>query len=243
MASVTYHDLLAAVALRVNALEGTDPVALQQVYAKRPLTDEDFDSSIVPMNAIRDAILNAEQRICLSIGNSDDPFWRAEIGSRTDPLVSGADIPDSDQNGVTIVGAYGAVVDGANPSLILSKMDIELLRMRALAPNLWLMDQYNYAFIGDTLIHTRPTAIVQVCVYDYAAQVAAFDGDEPMLLPDVLTPALIAGGVAALVRDDEFMQQANLYAEYFNGVNTAILSNKASVSDLATMPVPQGLQR
>jgi len=240
----TYHDLLAAVALTVNALEGTDPVALQTVYAKRPLTDEDFDSSIVPMNAIRDRILNAEQRLVLSIANSDDPFWRAEIGSVTDTILNGALVPDSDINGDTIVGAYGAVLDAQDQTQICSKMDIELLRNRQNASSLWIMQQYNYAFIGDKVIHTRPNGVVvQVCVYDFNAQTAAFDADDPILLPDALVPAYIAGGVAGLVRDDEFMEQAQLYAQYFNNVNDAILKNRTSVSDLATMVVPQELQR
>lgn len=239
----TYHDCAAAIALRVNALVGTDPVELQQTYTARPLTDELFDSSIFPFGAVRDTLLNAEQRLVLSIANSDDPFWRAEIGSKTDPILNGGVVPDADENGVTIVGAYGAVLDSEDQTKVCSKMDVELLRMRDLAPNLWIMEQYNYAFIGDVVLHTRPSVVVQVCIYDFLAQQNAFDADMPILLPDALVPAYIAGGVAGLVRDDEFMQQAGLYAQYFNGVNSALLQEKVSVSDLATMPVPQGLQR
>ncbi len=241
--TATYHDVAAAIGLRINALAATDPVELQQVYSQRPLTDEVFDSSIFPFSAVRDTLLNAEQRLVLSIANSDDPFWRAEIGSKTDPIFNGGEVPDADENGVTIVGAYGAVLDSADQTKVCSKMDVELLRMKDLAPNLWIMEQYNYAFVGDVVLHTRPSVVVQVCIYDFLAQQNAFDADEPILLPDALVPAYIAGGVAGLVRDDEFTNQAGLYAQYFNNVNEAILSNKTSVSDLATMPVPQGLQR
>lgn len=243
MSSATYHSIAAAVGLRCNALSGTDPVELQQVYSQRPLTDEMFDSSIFPFGAIRDTILNAEQRLVLSIANSDDPFWRAEIGSKTDPLANGDVVPDLDENGVTIVGAYGAVLDSADQTKVCSKMDVELLRMRDLAPNLWVMPQYNYTFVGDVVLHTRPLVVVQVCVYDFLAQQNAFDADDTILLPDALVPAYIAGAMAGLVRDDEFIQQSSLYAQYFASVNQAILVERTSVSDLATMPVPQGLTR
>jgi hypothetical protein len=102
---------------------------------------------------------------------------------------------------------------------------------------LWPIPLYNYTMDGNGIFHTRTTVTVQVCVYDYADQVAAFDANDTMLLPDALAPALIAGGMAGLVRDDEFVQQAQLYAAYFNATEAAIRSGLTSVSQVA-LPGP-----
>jgi hypothetical protein len=206
--SCTYHELLAGCAITVNALVGTDPVELQTTYSSRPLTDEMFNSSIWPMNAIRDRILNAEQRLAQDIASVGNHPWRANLISQTRALFSGENMPATDVDGKSIIGIYGAVLDGDNPTI---------------------MPLYNYVMDGNGIIHTRNTVIVQVCVYDYATQQAAFDADETMLLPDALAPALIAGGVAGLVRDDEFMAQGQFYAQIFNSAEQAIRSGLTSV--------------
>ena len=234
--TATYHDILAGVALRINALKGTDPVALQITYSTRPLTDELFDSSIFPMDAIRDSILNAEQRLAAVIANTGNHPWRTFLGgpSETTVLMNGDLMPSIDVNGVGIIGIYGSVLDVDDPTLICTEQPVEVLRRRQLTPNLWIIPAYNYSLDGNGIIHTRPNGVtVQVCVYDYATQQAAFDANEPILLPDVLAEALICGGVAGLVRDDEFTTQASLYVQYFNAAEQSIISGLTSVSQLA----------
>jgi|SRR5215831_12569453 len=240
MPTYTYHDIAAAAALRINALSGTDPSELEVTYAKRPLVAADFDSSIIPFGAIKDTILNAEQRLATAIADTGNHPWRANLISQTAPLFSGADMPANDVNGKSIIGIYGAVLDGENPTLICTEPDfqpVETIRRWQLNTGLWIMPLYAYSMDGNGIIHTRNTVIVQCCVYDYATQAAAFDADQNILLPDVLAPAYIAGAVAGLVRDDEFMAQAQLYAQYFTGVETAIKSGLTSVSQVS-LPGP-----
>lgn len=240
MSTCTYHDLLAAAAVRINALDGTDAVALQNTYSARPLTDANFISSIFPLNAIRDAILNAEQRLATAIGDVGNHPWRSFIISETDPLTSGDVMPSVDKNGIGIIGIYGNVLDGNNPALVCTEPDdqeLEMIRRWQLAPQLWIMPLYNYALDGNGITHTRTTVTVQVCVYDYATQQAAFDADDTILLPDVLAPAYISGALAGLVRDDEFVQQAALYAQYFNATEQTIRSGLTSAAQIA-LPGP-----
>lgn len=242
MSTVTYHDLLAAVALRVNALDGTDSADLQVTYSTRPLIDELFQSSIFPMNAIRDTILNAEQRLAVAIADTGNHPWRSVLGgpSETAPLANGDNMPAVDVNGKSIIGIYGNVLDGDNPLLVCTEPDsqpLEVIRRYTLLPSLYLIPLYNYTMDGNGIFHTRTTVTVQVCVYDYADQVAAFNADNTMLLPDALAPALIAGGVAGLVRDDEFMQQAQLYAQIFSSEEQIIRNGLTSVGQVA-LPGP-----
>lgn len=70
--SYELHNLLAAAAININALVGTDPAELQVVYSTRPLTDELFQSSIRPMNSIRDSLVQATGVLAQAIGLSGE---------------------------------------------------------------------------------------------------------------------------------------------------------------------------
>lgn len=219
---LTYHDLLAMTAVRVNALLGTDPVELQVVYSQRPLTDEVFDSSIFPMNAIRDAIITAEGKMCQAIAKSADRVLRGYIGSQTAELASGSEMPTLDENGVAIIGNFGAVIDADNPKILCTRMPLKVVERRNLSPATWLLDSAMYALDGTRIIHTQDRVVLECCIYDASTQTAAFDAMETILLPDSLTDGYVNGALSILVRDDEFTAQAQTYAGYFTTVLTNI---------------------
>ncbi len=216
--TLTYHDLLAAVSIRVNALEGTDPVELQVSYSTRPLIDEMFDSSIFPMNAIRDAIIEAEGKMAGAIALSGNRTLRAQLRAVSDPLASGAALP-TDVTGLLtarppIIGNLGAVLDGDDGTLC-TPQPVAVVRNRLLSPLIYLAPAYYFAIDGATIIHTRTTVTLECCVYDATVQTNLFDANDPILLPDALAEAYINGAIAILVRDDEFVQQASQAANYF----------------------------
>lgn len=216
---LTYHDIGAAVGLRINALQGTDPVELQVTYATRPLTDEVFGSSIFPFNAIRDAVIECEGKIARTAALSADRTLRAYLRGFTDALASGDAIPLVDSADVPIIGNLGMIKDG-DSNVVMTRKPVALVRNYLNAPGIYLVSLYNYALDGSTIIHTRETVIAECCVYSASAQTAAFDANDPILLPDGLAEAYINGALAILVRDDEFLAQSTQYANFF----TAFLS-------------------
>lgn len=218
---MNYHDLLAAVALRINALgdggtlwPATDAAQLQVVYTQRPLTNEMFGSSIFSFNSQRDAILNAEQKLAEAIALSGDRSLRAYILSETAALGTGDELPSVGTNSKQIIGNFGAVLDGEDGT-VLTRQPIALVRNRLLTTGVFLVPAYYYALASGRIIHTREEVVIECCIYDHAAQVLAFDSNEAILLPDTLAEACINGALAMLVRDDEFVQQAALFAGYF----------------------------
>ncbi len=213
-----YHDLLARVAIRVNALVGTDPVELQVTYETRPLTDELFDSSIFSFNAIRDSLIDCEGKMAQAIALSSNRTLRAHLRALSDPLASGAALP-TQATSRPIIGNFGAVLDTTD-STTCTPQPVALVRNRLLAPLLYLAPAYYFALDGATLLHTRTTVNLECCVYDAADQTDAFNANEVILLPDSLAEAYVNGSIALLVRDDEFMAQATQAANYF----TAFLS-------------------
>jgi hypothetical protein len=212
---ISYHDLAASTGVRISALDGSDAPALQITYSKRPLTDADFQSTIFPFDAIRDAILNAEQKLCQAIGKSTDRVLRSYIGSQTVALVSGDELPTLDENGVNIIGDFGAVVDSSNPAILCTRMPLKVVERRNLAPALWLLGGAIYAMDGTRIIHSQAGVVLECCVYDGATQTTAFDQDSTILLPDTFAEAYINGALAMLMRDDEFIDQAGRFATYF----------------------------
>lgn len=212
---MTYHDIMASVAIRINALDGTDAAELQITYSARPLTNEMFQSSIFPFNAIRDAILNAEQKLAETIAFSADRTLRAYLKSQTSALASGADLPSANTAGDPIIGNFGACLDGTDTTKILTRMPVAVVRNRLLSSAVFLAPVYYYALAGNRLLHTRSTAILECCVYNAETQTTDFNRNDDILLPDSLAEAYINGGLAMLVRDDEFVQQAGQFAGYF----------------------------
>lgn len=212
---LTYHDICAAVAISVNALAGTDPVELQVVYSQRPLTDEVFDSSIFPFNAIRDRIIETEGNIAQRVGKSADRVLRSYIGSQTVALASGEELPTLDENGVNIIGSFGACIDADNPVITCTPQPVPVVRRRNLAPSLYLLQGAMFALDGTRIIHSQENVILECCIYDGATQTAAFDAMETILFPDTLAADYISGALSLLVRDDEFVQQAGQYGQVY----------------------------
>jgi len=211
---LTYHDIAAAVAIRINALVGSDPVELQVTYTTRPLTDELFDSSIFPFGAVRDSILECEGKMAQAIALSSNRSLRGYLRGLSVGLASGAALPKVDAANVPAIGNFGAVLDGTDSTPCTPKT-IPEVRGYLQSPLLYIVPMYHFAIDGATIIHTRTTVKMECCVYSAVTQTTAFDANGPILLPDSLAEAYINGAMALLVRDDEFTSQATQYANYF----------------------------
>lgn len=221
--STAYDVITRQVALRINAFSNAaKPSDLQTAYVTTPLTPTVVgESSIFPFAAIQDAVIDAEAKLAEAIADVRDHPWRRVMAGRTASLATNAAIPVVDNAGKSIIGVYGAVVDGSDGQQ-LSEQPTETLRRRLLTPALWKIPVYQYSLSGDSIVHTRTTAYIEVCVWDYTTRQAAIVANGNILLPDVLAEAIICGAIALLVRDDEFTAQAEVYATYFTTALAAI---------------------
>jgi len=218
--SIQCHDLIASASLRVNALVGTDPVELQTTYSTRPLVDELFDSSIFPFNAIRDSLVQAQGKLAQAIALSGNRVLRAYLRGTSAALASGADLPSTDSTGAPFIGNFGGAVD--QDGVTLTRMPVAVVRNRLLAPALYLAPADYFALTPDKILHTQTTATLIGCVWDADVQTAIYDQNGDFTLADSLVEAVICGGCAALVRDDEFLQQSQLWAQYFQSTIASI---------------------
>lgn len=209
-----WNDVIRGVALTINALVGARPAPLETTYATVPLTSANFQSSILPFTAIKDRCLDAEASLIGAVTATANQPWRAFLHDVTDPLASGALMPTTGSGGKEIIGVYGAVRD-ADDEQICTLSEVQDIRVRNQNPgDMFLLPIYQYAFYDRRIYHTRTGVTVDVCVYE-RPDADSLDLETGILLPDVALPAYIAGGVMECCRDDEFMAQAQRFADYF----------------------------
>lgn len=230
---VPYSVLIRNVAVRINALtDATLPAALESVYTGAMNATTVQESSIFPFSAIRDAILQSEQKLAQTIAETKDHAWRQKLISQTEPLANNATLPSVDENGLSIIGLYGDVFDSTD-NTVLSRQPAEVIRRRLRTPAIWKIPVYLYDMVGDSITHTRTNVRVEVCVWDYLNQQSAIEANDDMLLPDVLEEAVICGAITMLVRDDEWLAQGSQYATYFTDALAAIRGGKTEIPKAA----------
>lgn len=208
--AVAYQTILAAVALRINALVGATVAALETTYTTSPLTSANFQSTIFPFTAIKGAVLNAEEKLAQRIANNADDPLRQYMANVTANLASPSTLPSLSTDSKPIIGIWGAVRD-ASSGIVCSQMPLDLVRRRSSATTM-VLPVWWFNITGGRIEHTRTNVVIECCVYSRTDQLAIFDADGDILLADALEPDYISEALAILVRDDEFMEQAKLYA-------------------------------
>ena len=225
----TYHDIIAGVGLRIDALVGAQAATLQTTYTTRPLTSADFQSTIVPFAAVKNGIQYAESKLCNAIAETGDHPWQANIISRTASLVNGDSIPAVDRNSVKIIGIYGAVRDVTDPTRACFPKSIAQIE-RWLNNSFWVVQPYYFKMDGNRIYTTADSVTIDVCVYDADAQATAIDDDDDILLPGTLEEAYVCGALAYCLRDNEFITQSQAFKNYFDATIAEIRGGLTSVS-------------
>jgi hypothetical protein len=234
--SVPYSVVLRETAIRANAIVGPIPSTLETNYVVSPLTTTQVQSSIFSFTAIKDAVLNAEERLAWAIADTADHPWRTYMSLVTSDLANAAILPATSSGSVPIIGVWGAVVDSTS-AFPCSQMPLDQVRRRAINANTqFKCPVYWYNITGNRIEHTRTNVKVEVCGYSRSTQSTTFDANGNILLPDALEYAYVCGAVSMLVRDDEWKEQSQIYASYFNNALTQI--SKGQVETLAATPTP-----
>lgn len=235
--SIPYHDIIASVALRINALaDSALPAELQAAYVPRPLLAAHFDSSIFPFDDIKGAVKKAVATFKMAIANKGGHPWRNYPGlsSVTEFINNGGDLPGQDESGLSIIGVWGTVFDAVDNAPLIEAPLEQITRVNQIivaAPTVYLIRPAKFKIDDQKLWHTRANSRVKIkcCIYDGITEQEAIDENDDMTLPDVLEPAVMSAAISYLVRDDEFTGQAGIYAQYAGAWLSAIDSGLTSV--------------
>lgn len=183
---------------------------------------------------MKDAILNVEGRLADAIASTGDHPYRAYLISTTSALANGAVLPSLDAAGEQIIGVWGSCFDAVDTTKVYKPKDIAQVTRRNTNPGSRYRVTVYWYFMDDlNIYHTGTSVKLKVCVYSRDNQGVIFDNDGNMLLPDSLVDALVAGVVGELVRDDEFVAQAQIYRSYYMAVDQAIRSGLTSIASKA----------
>lgn len=233
----SYRTVFRQVALRVNALVGTDTAGIETSYIDTTLTSgTDIDSVIFPYTSIKDALLSAEEEIVACIAGQTDHPYRAFFHNVSGNLANGAVLPTVDGSGQTnpVVGVPGTARDTTD-SIVCTAQPLSVIKnIRRNSGSFLISDYYYYNITGNRINHTRTNVILDLCVYNRATQETALTASLAnttgnSVLPDALEFMLMCGSVSRLVRDDEFGSQASIYRNYFESAKSSLLNGNVAV--------------
>lgn len=237
----TYMQLLHSVALRANALIGSQVAALEATYATATLTSSNFKSADFPFTSFRDAIIQAEQDFVSAVAFTGEHPWRRSIRGITTALTSPSVLPLTDSNTKPVIGIWGAVYDNSD-GIHLVEMPVDVITRRVRnAGSHYVTPVYYYKIDGNRIIHTRTSVILECCIYSRADQVTAYDAGN-MLLPDPAESGIVARALSFMFRDGAYVEQAAMWRQYSDEALTMIRSGIGNIVP-RSVPTPVTLAR
>ena len=237
--SLTTHIVLREAAVRCSAIAGASVAALELNYAALPLIAATFQSTIFPFSAFLDQETASIARFANAIAETGNHPYRSFVGlTVTDTLASGDVMPSVGSNGDPIIGIYGSVLDADDQTIVCTEYPEQVIRRRNLNSTAWTIPVYGFKMSGDGITHTRPNGVVvQVCTFNWNSIAVLVSGNLNFPLPDSLANAVAYDMVGALMRDDEFVSQAQVYRSYADAAEMAIRQGLTSVSE-SSIPGP-----
>lgn len=232
MLNVTYQNLLHDAAIRVSALVGSNKVDITATYDTAVLTAANFKSADWPFNSFRDAILMAMAEFAWAVADTPGHPWRQYLRGETVALSTNSFLPTVSSINREIIGVLGAVFDHTDgTTLIQQPVDVVLRINRETA---WrVVPTYFYAFSGMLVHHTRVNVRIECCHYSNTVELASFNANSQIPLPDPIRAGVVARAVSILTKDGAWESQARIYRDYSEEALKAIRSGATELPALA----------
>ena len=202
-------------ARRVNAVTGTTATALESAYTTSPLTTTQIGSTDFTLGMIKDNLVGVIGRIVKTYASVPGHPFRSYNVSATSNIAHKGLIPSTNSSSVPIIGVYGAIRD-ATTTEVLTEQPVQIIKTIVDNTDSQLKGQYYYyKLVSDRLYHTRTNVTIDVCTFSASDELTAIGANGNAPIPDALLDVAAAGLVASLIVDDEFVQQATFYGNYF----------------------------
>ena len=194
--AIAYEIIRRECFLRTAQLIGTSQATLEVAYVDVPATA--LDGAEIPLSSFKANIINIEAELSHIIAADASHPYRTYIYGASAGLANLAGTPTTDASGDPFIGVFDSVVDGSTGQPLTLQPTESLLDFQ----NAFFDDVelYNYCIIGNTIQHTRATAILQGCVFNRATAETAYDADGSSPLPPILANTWIAGAMANIIQ-------------------------------------------
>ena len=237
--AVNFHDLLAAVGLRVDALRGgtvsvpdATPVGLETAYNVRPLTIANWQSARFSFTAALNALTDTEAEIAQAVSNTDQHPFRKLIETDSGSLASGAQLPTVIST-AAVIGKRGEVRDATN-NVHCTEQPFEIVN-RKINTAFFATERYHFTEVSGRVFHTRTNVIVKLPVYDDSARRTAAAANGAILFP-AITWLYVSGALSKLFRNGFLENQSSLYAQHYLAGMQNLTAGATAVSPLPNAP-------
>lgn len=232
-----WHNIIARTALRVNALTGAQSAALNTTFNTRPLTQTQFKSAVFPFLAHVHAVVGVAGMLAEAIASTAEHPGRARLHAVTAELtgnqVDGVVLPTVSADNDPIIGLFGAVRETIEtvPKRPLTREPLQrVLTLIVNSNSFYKQTYYKYAMRGERIWFTRPTAVIDCCVWNETTRLSeATSNTGAPPFADSLADALMYGALKMLMRDDEFLQQSQAFGAYFDSVIALLRGGQVAV--------------
>jgi len=233
--SISYRFAIREIAKRVNAITGATASAMATNYTASPLTTTEVDDPVYNLDLIKDVVIDVESRIVQEIASAVDPntgignhYWRNTLETFTGVTYHGETFPQTASNNKPIVGVpgicyVGSVMSPATaPQIIMTPASPERISQYLLNTGIYTNQPYLYCIHGATVmstlgnISTGSPVQFKVVWYDRSQAAAVITNNGVMYVPEPLLDCVVAGGVQALLIEDEYQATVAYYRDYYN---------------------------
>lgn len=226
--SIPYRQIFRRAGIAVTAVTGTTASALTTNYLTSPLTSTQIGNTDFPFPVIADSLVSVIGTIVRAYASVPNHPFRTYNISQTSNIAHKGLIPSANSAGTPIVGVYGAIRDSSSGEEC-TEQPAQIIRTIIDNNNSALLRQYyHFKQVGDRLWHTRANVVMDVCTFSASDELTAINANGNAPIPDALLDAAWAGLVSTLFVDDEFITQAQMCGQYFQGVLSDIAQNKTS---------------
>lgn len=226
-------EIIRQCAVRIGAYRG-QPAAIEASYVLADPTTNMVSESF-PKSSLYDQLVGIEQEIAGAVASNVDHPWRSLIADVTASLASGDLIPSTSPSGFQIIGAYGKVRDAEGPFRPLTA-DLPVSEIRTIALSFSAMgamyesEYFSYALDKRRLDHTRSSATVDVCVYDYNSRKAAILANTNLTFSNAVN-AYLSGVMSMLKNTDATLTELSaMYQPRFEAWLNAFQSGKTELN-------------
>lgn len=239
-----FRTVIREIAKRVNALKSEQPAIAEASYIASPITVTQIDDPVYNLSFLQDIVADVHSDLVMAIATCVDPIngignhpWRNHFPDVTASITHGGNLPMVGASNKTIIGALGRPYDALNVNKILTPASIQRVLAYKNFNSLYTNNPYFYTLNGSKVYHTTQNIVFDCCVYERSDVVTLIGANGNFgagvgTVPDVLTPALIAGGVVNAIVAGEYAEQVGPYAAYYMSVREMIASGGIMVPGL-----------
>ena len=215
-----YTKIIRQVANRINAIKGAQGTPAQSNYMVEPITATEMDSAPFPYGAIVDAVIDAEGLIAQVVGQTSNHPWRSFLYQGELSRDGGLGLEHGDRiyqvNGLPVTNAIGLGRVLAVSGDICVEASLENIRRWRDNQTMFALTHWFYRIVDEFIYHTAPAGVT-ISYYGFDAQPRydAVNANTEPLFPTSATPAYVTGALSLLLKQDEYMGQAQHYAGLF----------------------------